>query len=150
MSNLLINISSQGIWILYVMLFLIIFCETGLVLVPFLPGDSLLFLCGSMAVMGNAFFNIHLLIIVLATAAFLGDSLNYEIGKRFGGLLYKPNWSKYINLVYLEKADVFFKRHGSGAIFLGRFVPIIRTLIPFTAGISKMAYRKFLSFNILG
>ena len=150
MSNFLINVSSQGFWGLYVMLFLIIFCETGLVVVPFLPGDSLLFLCGSMAAMGNAFFNIRILIVVLAIAAFLGDSLNFEIGKRFGGLLYKPKWSKHINPVYLEKADVFFKQHGSGAIFLGRFVPIIRTLIPFTAGISNMIYRKFLLFNILG
>ncbi|KRM12847.1 VTT domain-containing protein [Paucilactobacillus suebicus] len=142
-------IGQYGVFI-YVGLFLMIFIETGLVVFPFLPGDSLLFLCGSIAAMSSHSLNSIILIILLSLAAIIGDSLNFEIGQRFGKQLTTPRWHKVIKPKHLAQAKAFFKRHGSLAIFLGRFVPMIRTLIPFTAGISKMQYRKFVFFNILG
>lgn len=150
MSNLIISMAEQGSWVIYTVLFLIIFFETGVVITPFLPGDSLLFMCGSLAAIPNSFFNIQLLIGLLAAAACLGDSVNFEIGKKFGKLFLKSKRSKWIKSSSLERAEKFFKKYGAWAIFLGRFAPIIRTLIPFSAGISKMDYHKFFFFNICG
>ncbi|MTV81872.1 VTT domain-containing protein [Secundilactobacillus folii] len=131
-------------------LFLVIFIETGVVILPFLPGDSLLFLSGSLAALSTHSLNHLVLILLLSVAAIAGDSLNFEIGKRFGHHLKNPRWQKLIKPKRLEQASNFYQRYGSLAIFLGRFMPIIRTLIPFTAGISKMPYRKFILFNVLG
>lgn len=136
--------------LVYLGLIAVVFIETGLVVFPFLPGDSLLFLCGSIAAMATHTLNPVLLIVVLSLAAILGDTVNFEIGARFGRHLTGPWWQRWIKPKYLEQAQAFFDRHGSSAIFLGRFVPIIRTFIPFTAGISHMPYHKFILFNVLG
>ncbi|MCI1634175.1 MAG: VTT domain-containing protein [Liquorilactobacillus nagelii] len=150
LNNFVTSLADQGSWVAYSIIFLIILCETGLVIMPFLPGDSLLFLCGSIATLPHSFFNVELLLILLSFAAFLGDSLNFEIGNHFGKSLTKPKWSKWIKPNYLRKTNDFFKYYGSNAVFLGRFAPIIRTLVPFTAGISKMPYRTFAFFNVCG
>jgi len=143
-------IASFGIWI-YVVLFLIIFIETGLVIFPFLPGDSILFLCGSLAAMAAQSLNFWALLITLMIAAILGDLCNFEIGKRFGHhVLHSERLKRFIKPQYVEESQAFFDRHGSLAIFLGRFVPIIRTLVPFTAGMSSMHYPTFARYNILG
>ncbi|WP_318766453.1 VTT domain-containing protein [Lactiplantibacillus carotarum] len=143
-------ISSYGNWI-YLGLFLLIFIETGLVIFPFLPGDSILFLCGSLAALAGPSLNIGWLAILLVIAAILGDGCNFEIGKRFGHhVLNSPRLRRLIKPQYLQESQAFFKRHGSLAIFLGRFVPIIRTLVPFTAGMSAMHYPTFARYNVLG
>lgn len=143
-------ISSFGAWI-YVGLFLLIFVETGLVIFPFLPGDSILFLCGSLAAMASQSLNIWLLAVTLAIAAILGDLCNFEIGKRFGAyVLNNDRLKRFIKPKYVQESQEFFDRHGSLAIFLGRFVPIIRTLVPFTAGMSAMHYPTFARYNVLG
>ena len=129
----------------YIILFLIIFLETGLVVTPLLPGDSLLFVAGAFAAKGD--LNIFILSIILILAAILGDSLNYFIGNRFSNLLIKK---KLVNKEYLQRTQEFYKIHGGKAIFLARFVPIIRTFAPFVAGIGQMLYSKFIGFNILG
>lgn len=134
----------------YVGLFAVVFMETGLVIFPFLPGDSLLFLSGSIAAMASHSLNHIILIVLLSVAAIAGDSLNFEIGHHFGKYLTSPRWQRWIKPQHLKAAQTFFHTHGSTAIFLGRFMPLIRTFIPFTAGISKMHYRKFIVFNILG
>ncbi len=143
-------IASFGNWI-YLGLFLLIFVETGLVIFPFLPGDSILFLCGSLAAMAGPSLNIWLLAVILTIAAILGDLCNFEIGKRFGTYVLSSNRLKrFIKPKYVHESQAFFDKHGSLAIFLGRFVPIIRTLVPFTAGMSAMHYPTFARYNILG
>ncbi|MGV0168428.1 VTT domain-containing protein [Furfurilactobacillus sp. WILCCON 0119] len=137
-------------WI-YLGLFAVVFIETGLVVFPFLPGDSLLFLCGSLAAMSSHSLNIWVLIVSLGIAAILGDSINFEIGEHFGVYLtHNEKLSRFIKPKHLQQTAAFFEKHGRSAIFLGRFVPIVRTFIPFTAGISKMRYRDFVIYNILG
>lgn len=137
--------------LVYVGLFIIIFVETGLVFFPFLPGDSLLFLSGSIAAIANQGLNVYALIILLSIAAILGDSTNFEIGKRFGNYLTtSEKWMKRINPKHLKSARTFFQKHGNSAIFLGRFVPIVRTLVPFVAGGTEMPYHKFITYNFLG
>lgn len=134
----------------YVVLFLVVFIETGLVVVPFLPGDSLLFLAGSIAAISHT-LNVLALIGLLGLAAIVGDGVNFEIGKRLGKyLIEKRRFRKVIRPQHLASAQTFFARHGNISIFLGRFVPFIRTLIPFVAGVSKMEYRNFVIFNVLG
>lgn len=150
MHHLLPILVSQYGGFVYAGLFGVIFIETGLVIFPFLPGDSLLFLTGSLAAMSAHSLNHFVLIGLLSIAAIAGDSLNFEIGSRFGKHLTTPKWQKIIKPKRLQQAQKFFSNHGSSAIFLGRFMPFIRTLIPFTAGISKMPYRKFVLFNIFG
>ncbi|WP_294357972.1 DedA family protein [uncultured Clostridium sp.] len=133
--------------LIYVLLFLIIFCETGLVVTPFLPGDSIIFACGALAAISG--MNIVVLIIVFWAAAILGDGANYLIGKKLGEKLVNSN-NRFIKKSYIDKAQSFYEKYGSKAIVLARFVPIVRTFAPFVAGIGKMCYKKFGVFNIIG
>lgn len=136
-----------GVW-MYGILFLVIFCETGLVVTPFLPGDSLLFAAGSLC----AITELSVLIVVplLILAAVLGDSTNYWIGRVFGLKLFQNKDSKIFKKKYVEQTELFYKKHGSKTVILARFMPIIRTFAPFVAGIGSMNYRKFLSFSVIG
>ncbi len=137
-------IVNYGAWT-YAILFVVIFVETGLVVMPFLPGDSLLFAAGTFAALGS--FNIWGLIGMLIVAAVLGDAVNYSIGHYLGDRAYNIKW---IKKEYLEKTHAFFEKHGGKAIFLARFVPIVRTFAPFVAGIGKMSYTYFATYNIVG
>lgn len=137
-----IIIQTFGIWT-YIVLFFIIFCETGLVFTPFFPGDSLLFAAGAFAALGS--LNIWILFATLAAAAVLGDTANYWIGYYF-----REKLSRFLKKEYLERTEKFYEKHGGKTIFLARFVPIIRTFAPFVAGIGRMSYRKFLSYNVSG
>jgi len=130
----------------YAILFLIIFLETGLVITPFLPGDSLLFVLGAFSAQGT--FNVLLLFILLVIAAILGDSVNYWIGNYFGEKVFAN--SRFFRQEHLERTKEFYRKHGGKAIVLGRFAPIIRTFVPFVAGVGKMNYPRFLTYNILG
>src|SRR3989344_8010910 len=134
--------------ITYAILFLIIFMETGLVIAPFLPGDSLLFVAGAMAAVG--LFRIEALLIVIFIAAVLGDTLNYHAGKFIGPKIFKRESSLLFRKEYLIRAQEFYVKHGKKTIVLARFIPIIRTFAPFVAGIGTMPYRIFLIFNVLG
>lgn len=137
---------NYGIWI-YAILFLIIFVETGLVVMPFLPGDSLLFAAGALAATGA--MNPWLLTLLLFFAAVLGDTLNYHIGKYIGPRVFETN-SRWINKEYLFKTQAFFEKHGGKTIIFARFIPFARTFAPFIAGVSHMNYRYFLSYNVIG
>ena len=137
-----------GIWS-YVILFLIVFVETGLVVFPFLPGDSLLFAAGAFAATGA--FQIALLILVFFTAAVIGDTVNYQIGKKVGTSISPNSWfGKVINQEKMNKAEAFFNKHGGKTIVIARFMPFIRTFAPFVAGASRMNYRYFITYNIVG
>lgn len=127
----------------YFILFAIVFCETGIVIFPFLPGDSLLFAAGALATIGH--LNIFVLLIILILSAILGDTVNYHIGKNFGHIIIKKG---VIKKEHLDKTYDFFKKHGGKTIVYARFVPIVRTLAPFVSGVSKMDYKYFLKFNI--
>ena len=130
----------------YLVLFLIIFVETGLVIAPFFPGDSLLLVAGIFASQGS--FNVLLLFFILAIAAILGDSVNYFIGSYFGEKIFAKNG--FFKREYLEKTKNFYKKHGGKTIIMARFIPIIRTFAPFVAGVGKMKYSRFFSFNVIG
>lgn len=132
----------------YVILFLIIFFETGLVVTPFLPGDSMLFAAGALAGIGS--MNIFTLLIVVYFAAILGDTANYHIGKMIGNKILEKEQVRFINKEYLKKAQKFYEKHGSMTIVLARFIPIIRTFAPFVAGIGEMNYSKFIPYNVIG
>ena len=132
----------------YLILFLVIFAETGFVVTPFLPGDSLIFAAATFAAIGA--FNIHFLFIILAAAAILGDTLNYWIGNYFGPRIANAENIRFINKSHLEKTHRFFEKYGGKTIIIARFVPIVRTFAPFVAGIGSMSYRKFISYNIIG
>jgi len=132
----------------YVILFLIIFIETGLVITPFLPGDSMLFAAGALAAIGS--MNIFTLLIVVYMAAVLGDTVNYHIGKKIGKKILEKEHVRFINKEYLIKAQKFYEKHGSMTIVIARFIPIIRTFAPFVAGIGEMNYSKFIPYNLLG
>jgi len=136
-----------GAWA-YVLFFLVIFCETGLVVTPFLPGDSVLFMLGALTASGILDFLPASLI--LLAAAILGDTVNYEIGKYIGPHAFQKKEARFFNKANLLKAQAFYEKWGGLAIFLGRFMPIIRTFVPFVAGIGKMRYGKFISFNVIG
>lgn len=144
--NLVVLIAQYG-WLTYVMLFLIIFMETGLVVMPFLPGDSLLFAAGALAAMGS--FNLGFLYVLLLIAAIAGDTANYWIGDKLEKKVFDGR-SRFFKKEYLEQAEEFYARHGGKAIVFARFVPIVRTFAPFVAGISKMHYGKFISYNVIG
>lgn len=136
-----------GAWS-YALLFLIVFAETGLVVTPFLPGDSLLFASGAFAAVGS--FNIYLLALVLFAAAVIGDSVNYAIGKIFGDRVFEKGSSRIFKKEYLERTHRFYEKHGGKTIILARFVPIIRTFAPFVAGVGKMSYPRFFIYNVTG
>ncbi len=141
--------ASAGPW-LYVGIFVIIFCETGLVITPFLPGDSLLFACGALAASDQSGISLALFIPVVFTAAALGDFCNYEIGKWLGPKVFTQENSRFLNKNHLLKAHAFYEKYGGKTIILARFIPIIRTFAPFVAGIGKMTYLHFASYNLIG
>lgn len=145
--HLLEFIKNYGVWI-YAILFLIIFVETGLVVMPFLPGDSLLFAAGALAASTGA-MNPWILIILLFVAAVLGDTLNYQIGKYIGPRVFEID-SRFINKQHLIKTQQFFEKHGGKTIIFARFIPFARTFAPFVAGAGSMNYKFFLSFNVVG
>ncbi len=145
-------VQQYGEWV-YGLLFTIVFCETGLVVTPFLPGDSLLFAAGALA--GGGILDGGLLSLTLATAAILGDQTNYFIGRFAGPRVFRAEdttgfWHKVLNRQHLDRAHAFFEKYGGRAIFLGHFVPIVRTFVPFVAGAGSMAYPRFAFFNITG
>ena len=138
-----------GPW-LYVLLFLILFCETGLVVTPVLPGDSLLFAVGALASIENSPLSLPLLLALLCLAAITGDAVNYAIGYRVGPKVFTREDSWLLNKKHLMQTEAFYERHGGKTIILARFMPIIRTFAPFVAGIGKMGYRRFAAFNVIG
>lgn len=138
---------NYGAWI-YGLLFLIVFCETGLVVTPILPGDSLLFVAGTLA--GTGALDPQILAITLTIAAILGDSVNYGVGKWLGPRVFRMQDSWFFNRKYLEAAQAFYRKHGGKTIVIARFVPIIRTYAPFVAGVGAMDYRRFIAFNVGG
>lgn len=139
-------ISNYGTWT-YAILFLIIFCETGLVVMPLLPGDSLLFAAGTFAALGS--LDPWILCGLLITAAILGDTVNYWIGKAIGPRAFSGN-VRFLKKEYLEKTQRFYEKHGGKTIILARFVPIVRTFAPFVAGVGTMHYPRFLAYNVIG
>ena len=134
----------------YAILFTIIFCETGLVLTPFLPGDSLLFVAGAISALPSMSIDIHILVLILFAAAVLGDSCNYMIGHFFGRKLFHNPNSRIFKQSYLDKTHEFYKKYGGKTIILARFVPIVRTFAPFVAGMGKMHYYYFMIYNLTG
>ena len=138
---------NYGAWV-YLILFLIVFCETGLVVTPFLPGDSLLFVAGAIAAGGG--MNIHLLVLLLFIAAVLGDAVNYGVGHYLGPRVFKSKESRWLNPRHLQRAHEFYERHGGKTIIIARFVPIVRTYAPFVAGAASMPYPRFALYNITG
>ncbi|WP_343553673.1 DedA family protein [Pantoea sp.] len=142
-------VAQYGVWI-YAILFLILFCETGLVVTPFLPGDSLLFVAGALAALPGNDLNVHVMVTLLVIAAILGDAVNYTIGRLFGEKLFSNPNSKIFRRSYLDKTHAFYDRHGGKTIILARFVPIVRTFAPFVAGMGHMSYRHFALFNVTG
>jgi membrane-associated protein len=139
--------AQYGHW-LYAILFLVIFAETGLVVFPFLPGDSILFIAGT--VVATADLSIHTLVVVLIVAAILGDTVNYSIGRYIGPKVYDRPDSRWFRKSHLQRTQAFYDRYGGVTIIIGRFVPIIRTFAPFLAGVAGMSYRRFLAFNVVG
>ena len=146
-AHLLKLVAEYGIWI-YAILIAIIFSETGFVVTPFLPGDSLLFVAGAIAASGE--MNVHLLFVLLALAAVLGNSVNYAIGRWLGKHFFRDGASRWLNPKHLDKAHEFYERHGGKAVVLSRFVPIVRTYIPFVAGMGSMTPSRFTAFNLAG
>ncbi len=140
-------LQQYGIWI-YLILFLTVFCETGLVIAPFLPGDSLLFASG--AVWASAHMRVEILALTLVGAAFTGDNCNYWIGRLFGGRIANNPHPRYLNRRALERTQAFYARHGGKTIVIARFVPIVRTFAPFVAGVGRMIYGRFLVFSVVG
>jgi membrane-associated protein len=139
--------AEYGPW-LYALLFAIIFAETGLVVFPFLPGDSILFISGT--VVATAGLNVHVLVTLLVVAAILGDSVNYAIGHYIGPKVYHRPDSRWFKQEHLRRTKAFYDKYGAVTIIIGRFVPIIRTFAPFVAGVAGMSYRRFLSYNVIG
>lgn len=142
-------VTDYGLWT-YGLLFLIIFCETGLVVTPFLPGDSLLFLAGTLSAQSQTGLNPHYLFMLLLSAAIIGDALNYTIGKYFGEKLFSNPNSKYFKQSHLHKTQEFFRKYGGKTIIIARFVPIVRTFAPFVAGMASMSYARFSLYNVTG
>jgi len=136
-----------GPWI-YGILFLIVFCETGLVVTPVLPGDSLLFATGALAAAAPQAMNVHLIVLLLIVAAVLGDGVNYHIGASLGDRV--RNGNRFIKKEYLDRTHAFYEKYGAKTIIIARFVPIVRTFAPFVAGIGRMSYLKFLTYNVVG
>ena len=144
----LVTLAGQyGLWI-YALLFFVIFAETGLVVFPFLPGDSILFIAGT--IVATAGLNVHLLVALLIVAAILGDSVNYAVGHYIGPRIYDRPDSRWFKQAHLAQTQAFYDRFGGLTIIIGRFIPIIRTFAPFLAGVAGMTYRRFLSYNVVG
>ena len=141
--------ASMGPWV-YVILFAIIFCETGLVVLPILPGDSLLFAVGALCAGPDHALEIGVVIPALLLAAVLGDAVNYSVGRLIGPKVFSSQTSKLLNREHLLRTQAFYERYGGKTIIIARFIPIVRTFAPFVAGVGKMQYRRFFSFNVVG
>lgn len=146
-THLLKLVAEYGVWV-YGILFAIIFSETGFVVTPVLPGDSLLFVAGAIAASGQ--LNVHVLFASLAAAAILGNTVNYAIGRWLGKNFFTDRGSRWLNPRHLEKAHAFYERHGGKAVVISRFLPIVRTYVPFVAGMAAMGAREFLAYNVAG
>jgi membrane-associated protein len=146
-THLLKLVAEYGIWV-YAILFAIIFSETGFVVTPFLPGDSLLFVAGAIAATGE--MNVHALVALLALAAVLGNSVNYAIGRGLGKYFEEGGGARWLNRKHLDKAHAFYERHGGKAVVISRFLPIVRTYVPFVAGMARMKPREFTIYNVVG
>lgn len=144
---LAVLIQQYGVWI-YAILFLIVFCETGLVVTPFLPGDSLLFVAGTLAALGD--MDVRIVIVSLTVAAIVGDAVNYAIGRFFGPKVFQWEDSRFFNKRALERTHAFYEKHGGKTIVLCRFLPLFRTFAPFVAGVAAMSYTRFTFFNVIG
>lgn len=144
---LLSFVASHGLWT-YLLAFMVIFCETGLVVTPFLPGDSLLFTLGSIAAQAQNPLNILLLLLLLIAASIFGNQLNYAIGRRIGPRVFSDKPSRFLNKKHLEEAHQFYEKHGGKTIIIARFMPIIRTFAPFVAGVSSMSRHRFQAYNL--
>ncbi|MGH8714326.1 MAG: VTT domain-containing protein [Casimicrobiaceae bacterium] len=148
----LASLAAQHSWVLFAALFLVIFAETGLVVFPLLPGDSLLFLAGTVAAASG--IDVHLLALVLFAAAVAGDSVNYGIGNYLGPKVFNPTpggrLARWLKPQYLERTHRFYEKYGGFTIIICRFVPVVRTFAPFLAGVGAMTYRRFLSYNVIG
>lgn len=142
-------IASYGLWT-YGVLFLIIFAETGLVVMPLLPGDSLLFAAGAFCAKPETGLNVHLMAALLLVAAILGDTVNYWVGRKIGPAVFKREDSIWLRKKHLDKAHAFFEKYGGRAVILARFVPIVRTFVPFIAGVGSMTYPRFMAYNVVG
>jgi membrane-associated protein len=145
--HLSVVLESVGLWS-YLLFFAIIFAETGLVVTPFLPGDSLVFTLGALAATGS--LNIGWLFVILTAAAILGDSVNYAIGKYFGSIILKKEGAWFLKKEHIDRTHRFYEKYGSKTIVLARFVPIVRTFAPFVAGVGRMNYTRFLTYNVAG
>jgi len=145
--HLLALVRSHGVWV-YAVLFAIVFLETGVVVTPFLPGDSLLFVAGTVAASGA--LEVHSLVALLIAAAVIGDSVNYAVGHYLGPRVFRFEDSRFFKRAYIDRTHAFFDRHGGKTLIIARFIPIIRTYAPFVAGIGAMRYRRFLAFNVIG
>lgn len=145
--TLAVFVAQYGHWV-YLLLFTIIFIETGLVVFPFLPGDSLLFIAGTLA--ATTTLNVHMVVPLLMAAAILGDSVNYMIGRKIGERVYTWSDSRFYKRAYLDRTQMFYDKYGSATIIIARFVPIVRTFAPFLAGVVAMSYPRFLTYNIVG
>ena len=145
--HLLQWVHEYGIWI-YAILFAIIFSETGFVVTPFLPGDSLLFVAGAIAATGE--LNVHVIFALLAVAAILGNSVNYAIGRWLGKTFFRDKGARWLNPKHLDTANAFYEKHGGKAVVISRFLPIVRTYIPFVAGMAAMKARSFTLYNVVG
>ncbi len=141
--------SEYGPW-LYGILFSVVFVETGLVVMPLLPGDSLLFAAGSLASMPGSQLNPHLLFLMFSSAAILGDSVNYWIGRGVGPKVFHYEDSRFLNRAHLEKTHAFFEKYGGKTVIIARFIPIVRTFSPFVAGVGAMRYPRFLAYSVVG
>ena len=140
-------VENYGTWV-YVVLFAIIYCETGLIVTPFLPGDSLLFVAGTLAALGS--MDIHLLFAVLVCASFLGDNTNYWVGRFLGPKVFRSERSRIFNRQYLDRTHAFYEKYGPMTIVIARFMPIVRTFAPFVAGIGRMSYPRFMAYSFAG
>jgi membrane-associated protein len=140
-------VAQYGVWV-YAILFAIIFVETGVVVMPFLPGDSLLFVCGAIAAIGG--LSLPVLIVLLIVAAVLGDATNYAIGRHFGPRVWSWEQSRFFNRAAFDRTHAFYERHGAITIIVARFIPFVRTFAPFVAGVAEMTYPKFALYNVVG
>ena len=145
--HLLEAAATYGLWV-YALLFLIVFLETGVVVTPFLPGDSLLFVVGALAAVGS--MDLRVVMAVLVCAALLGDNLNYWFGRWLGPRVFRSSQARWLNHRHLEHTQAFYARHGGKTVVIARFVPIVRTFAPFVAGVGRMPYARFLGFSIGG